>query len=422
MHKTNYITLNNILKIVLSVFLIIIIISVNSVFAQQNKYLEYWPRTNLLPVELQNNLIYGINKLYSFDFEKAEYYFNKAIKCDPKNSLGYIYIAVSNWLQIYEDPLNKNAEKEIQKYLYAALKLGKQAIKQKNANSYDYLGYALAKMLNVRNNLKKENYITALQDIFTTYDILKKAKSFNDGNIDILFGLGLFNAYTSALPKYILKILKLAANIEVNVNLGIEQMRKVMWEGTLFRVEASMLDINIEGAYYKEYDKGKIIAHELFEVYPLNMLNNFLVIDLERRHKHFDKALDFSNQLLNKYFKEFKNIKRRKIWTRRIKYDMGRVYFDKKDYKEAKKIFINIILSNEDRIKDDINIVASTFRLGLIFDLEGKRNKAKACYKLVLNSNIVTTLKDYAQIFLEKKYVENDNRINLSTYMEYYIP
>ncbi len=425
-------------KKIIIIFLFIIIfsfITISSVYAQNGDYRilpqDEWDRTPLLPDDLQESIINGIKKLHSFDFDGAEIEFKDAIKKSPERIFGYIYVAILNWVRLYEDNINQDAENNLQNYLSKSLDIGKDALNQSWANSYDYLFYALTKTLSVRTHIKNNNFPMALVDFLDVLKKLRAASAFKDGNIDVDFGWGLYNAYTGALPQYILNILSQITNMKTSVSTGISQIKNVMNNGTFFKIESKLLMVNIEGAYSSRYNMGRRIAGEIFNEYPMNMINNFMIIDLDSRHNYYERAIKFANEEVERILNNnLLDENRRKKWLQKLEYTKGRIEFDRKNYSNAKEYFINIILEGEEEeennsdysLKNDPNVVGSFFRLGLIFDLERKRSKAISCYKVVLNSDIVTTMKDYAQMFMDKRYVEGDKRINLKYYQEYYIP
>ncbi len=421
-------------KTLILIFLFIFIFS-NTAFAQGGEYRtlpkDEWDRTPLLPDDLQEKLIDGITNLHSFDFDAAEESFKDAIRIAPDRVFGYIYVATLNWVRLYEDNFNKDAETKLLNYLAKSLEIGKEALTKEGANSYDYLYFALAKIMSVRTHIKNNNYPMALVDFLDALKKLRAASAFKDGNIDVEFGLGLYNAYTGALPKYILNILTQITSMKTNITQGIRQIRNVMDNGTLFKIESKLLMVNIEGAYASRYNMGRRIAGEVYNDFPLNMINNFMIMDLDSRYNYYERALKFSEEKIEKVlFNKMLDEQRRKKWIQKLNYTKGRIEFDKKNYSKAKEIFIDLILEGEEeeknnpgyKYKNDPNVVGSFFRLGLIFDLERKRNKAVSCYKIVMDSDIVTTMKDYANMFLERRYVEGDSRINIKYYQEYYIP
>ncbi len=439
------------IKIMLYVVMIIIF-TLNVSYAQTTTQQEEdkWKRTKLLPDDLQDSLLEGIKSLHSFDFDNAEKHFKKAIKISPDRAFGYVYLAALNWVKLYEDNLNSEAEPELQKYLAEALKVGRRALSKDFANSYDYLFYAVAKVLSVRTQFKNNNYPMAFLDFLDAIKYLKKAndievekqsklgnrttvasnENVEELNFDVKFGLGLYQAYIGSLPKYLLEMLKQVTKFETNVKEGINNILNVSNYGTLFKIEATLLMVNIDGLYNNNYTNGMNYAKKINKAFPLNMINNFMIIDMNSKHGKYEEAINSSKKAQDDVAKSSFSKERKKIWGAKINYYVGNIYFSNKEYEKAKKIYTDILVECNKRIKEDPtlqitsdpNALGSFFRLGLLYDLEGKREKAISCYGECLKSNLVSTIKDYAQMFIDKPYTEDDKRINSKYYQEYYIP
>lgn len=396
--------------------------------------IQEWKRTKLLPDDIEEHLISGIAYLYNLKFEEAEDEFIAVVNLAPDKIYGYVYLTALSWIKLYIDPLDQRADTELNRLLAKSIEIGEKAISKKDAGSYDYLLYALAKTISVRSSFKSGNYPAAILHLFSALKLLSKASEFKDGNIDVQFGLGLYNAYTSSLPDYVLFFLRQVTKIKSNVGLGIKQLKNVMKNGTVFKMESVLLMVNIEGLFYNNYNKGRTICLALFEEYPLNMINNFMLIDLESRHSKYQRALSFSNTLMKVINEDITNHDRKQQLMQRVRYQIGKAHFENKKYELAEEVFEDIIKRSDIRYKydtkysstDDINTLGAYFRLGMLYDLENKRNKALEYYNIVINglerTGIVSTMKDYAVKFIKEKYVEDDKRIRIKSYQEYYIP
>ncbi|MFQ6617819.1 MAG: tetratricopeptide repeat protein [Fidelibacterota bacterium] len=347
----------------------------------------------------------GVNFLYNFKFDSAAIQFREIIRIKPEDPEGYFYSAMINWYQFQTFGEKRAVQDSLIKELNKVIHIAEEFLEKNPDNARAVLFLGAAHGFKGRVDIARKKWLSAFFSGMKGYRLIKKSMQMDSTLIDGYLGLGIFHYYVGISSRF-LKIVASLFNIRGTKEQGISELELVAKKGKFGKTEAKSFLIFIYNYIEKDYEKALVLAHELRKSYPFNPYFAFLCSDIYLNLGDWQKSASYASYipgLVSKFPEKFES-----EWIIRKKYLDAGVYFLKGEYDKSERLFNELI--DQYNLELDWILSQSYLKLGMVYDAEGKRDKAKLSYRKVIE--IDSKLKDYeeAKIYLKKPYSPDKDR------------
>ena len=356
------------------------------------------PQTQINP-----DIIYGIEVLYNWEFEKAENQFLKVVAQDPDDPAGYFYLAMVTWSRLASGFWFPETVQEYGERIDRAIVVAMAKIENEKANSftYFYLGGALG--FKGRFKLMQRKYLSSFFLALNAIEALNTCLRIDPNNKDVLLGLGIFDYYTERLSG-VLKWLTYLLLHKGNRAEGLRKLHIVADEAIYSSMEAKSLLLHIY-LFLEQNTSHKAlpIAKELADRFPKDPRYKFfqgvayIKLDMDSQYR---EVLDFFIEVSRK---ENSNAGAQ-VWKNRARYLEASYYLFHGRYGKARSQ-LDAILSGGDPSSDPAMIAWPLLKKGMSYDLEGEREKA-----LIIYEHILRMKNGAGAQFLAEKYIDEPPR------------
>ncbi|MFH1350182.1 MAG: hypothetical protein ABII26_04515 [Pseudomonadota bacterium] len=353
-------------------------------------------------IKVNQDIIRGIELLYDWEFDQAEKIFYKVTAENPKNPMGYFYLAMVSWSQLASGFWSPKIVQRYGKRIDQAIDIARKKIEEGNPDSFDYFYLGGALGFKGRFQLMERKWLSSFFLALEAIDALKTCQKMDPKNRDVLFGLGIFDYYSAKLSG-VLKFLSYLLLHKGDIEEGLRKLNVATNEALYSSVEAKSLLIHIYLFLENAPHKALPLVQEMAQRFKNNPRNKhlegmaYILLGKQREYK----------SLVSYFFqrsREEKGPERAAIWQKRALYLETSYHLLLEQYPLA-RLKLESILSEEDPEKDPFMIGWPLVKMGMSYDAEDDREQALKYYKRV------TSLENGAGAqFLAEKYTENPAR------------
>ncbi|MFC1533384.1 tetratricopeptide repeat protein [Thermodesulfobacteriota bacterium] len=353
--------------------------------------------SNKANAHIRSDIIRGIEYLYDWKFDNAEKLFQKVISMESKDPIGYFYLSMVTWSRMAAGFWTEEVIEKYKKRIEKTISVAKKKIESGQADSftYFYLGGSLG--FKGRFQLMQYNWFSSYLVALDAIDKLKICLKMDPNNRDVLFGLGMYDYYTDRFSGF-LKFLTYLFFHKGDKKEGLRKLHITANEAIYSSIEAKSLLLHIYLFLELDFHKARPIAEEMAERFK-NCPN----------HSYLQGVTYIRLNLYSDYRKVVENYYRRSqsetssiiasLWSNRGHYLEASYYLFHDQYDNARSE-LETILSNNYPESDPFMAAWPLLKIGMSYDLEGRRGKALEYY----NSVIEMENGGGAQ-FLAEKYV-----------------
>lgn len=350
-------------------------------------------------LKINQDVIRGIEVLYDWDFDQAEKLFYKVIAENPKDPMGYFYLAMVSWSQLASGFWTPKIVQQYGKRIDKAISVARYRIENKNPNSYDYFYLGGALGFKGRFQLMKRKWLSSFFLALEAIDALKTCQKMDPKNRDVLFGLGIFDYYTARLSG-VLKFLTYLLLHKGDKEEGLRKLHVAANEAVYSSIEAKSLLVHIYLFLEREHYKALPLAKELAERFKNDPRNKYLegvTYILMGVEPEYRKVV---NYLYQRSQDERSRVKA-SIWRNRALY-LEASYLLFHDQYDVARSRLKDILSDTYPKNDPFMIAWPLVKIGMSYDVEDHREQAVKYYK-----QVVSMENGAGAQFLAEKYLEN---------------
>ena len=356
---------------------------------------------NLLPEGQipDKNILNGIEFLYNWEFNDAELIFKKYIENNPDEPLGYFYYAMVTWSRLVSGFWSPETVAEYERRVDQTVAIANRKIERGQANSftYFYLGGALG--FEGRLQLMEHKWFQSFNLAVNSIKALKKCQELDPTNKDVLLGLGIYDYYTARLSG-VLKFLTYLFIRKGDAEEGIRKLNLAANEAIYASVEAKSVLLHIYLFMESDYEKALPLALELAERFKNNPRQSYFLglvyLKLDRKDDYLSVL-----QLMREQEERYKGSDNSLIWRHRVLYLESCDDILMKHYDRAREK-LETILKEVDKTVDPSMAAFPLLKIGMIYDLEGKRDIAINYYdKIMLMYN------GAGAQFLAERYIDD---------------
>ena len=334
--------------------------------------------------DIVENVTVGINGVYNLDFDKANENIQQVFQKYPDHPFGHFGNAMVAWARYeYEFELSDvQQQKKFEKILDDSIDGTKRWMKQHPDDPNAYMGLGALYGLRAMFSMRTRSWITAYFSGRKAISNLEKSMELDPTYYDAYFGLGIYNYFAGTLPNVIKMLARIVA-IKGDVAQGVEQLNTAREKATFTSDSAKLILIEVQNNRASPFyapDKSLEYINQLHAKFPTNPLMHYVVLICLFENGKYDEVIAGGQNFLgligsNKFYKE--------IYIPRAFTAIGTSYMAKGQWDKAREAFEQGRTQYASQAPSRWG-VWNEYRLGQVYDVLGRREKAIAQYKKVL--------------------------------------
>jgi len=347
----------------------------------------------------------GIAHVYNLEFEDAEKDFRDLVRRRPGDPAGYFFLAMVRWWMIMIDIDDERHDREFYGELDGVVGMCDSLleINRDDVNAIFFKGGAIG--FEGRLRFHRNDYLGAANAGRKALPLVQQALELDPGNYDLLLGAGIYNYYADVIPSEYPFVKPLILFLPAgDRGKGIRQLRTAAEKGVYASVEAEYFLLQIEFFYEKDYAQALALALDLHGKFPANMVF----------HRYCGRSYVAVNNwdMARSVFTEI--ITRARSGTRgytppverEAQYYCGMAAMLGRRFDEALDDFTRCdeLSRTLDRDEPSGFMVMANLKMGMVFDMEGKRDFALTQYRKVREMRDYQNSRAQAEQYLAAPY------------------
>lgn len=327
----------------------------------------------------------SIDRIYNLEFDAAEQTLRPLVRRYPDNPAGHFFLAMVEWWRILIVFDDESRDDGFYDMLEKVVELCDERLDRnpRDVSALFFKGGAIGFRGRLRAN--RGSWLAAANDGISALPIVRKAYELDPSNKDILLGIGIYNYYAEVVPERypIVKPLLLFFP-SGDRKAGLRQLREASEKGLYARVEATYFLLQNNYLFEKDYRTALELASDLHERYPMNpVFHRYLGRCYISLGRLTDAAGVFS-EVAERYMKEQQGYD--SYDGREAFYYLGRHHFFRGEYDVSRDLFLkseNLSRRVDKEGPSGFRAMAN-LHLGMISDVQGRRDEARQYYRIVL--------------------------------------
>jgi tetratricopeptide (TPR) repeat protein len=326
----------------------------------------------------------GIGHVYNLEFESAETEFRELVRQRPGDPAGYFFLAMVRWWMIMINIDDEQYDRDFYDALDGVVGMC-DSLLEKNRNDVNaifFKGGAIG--FEGRLRFHRSDYLGAANAGRKALPLVREALDLDPANNDVLLGAGIYNYYAEVIPSEYPFVKPLILFIPPgDRQKGILQLRTASEKGTYASVEAEYFLLQIYYFYEKDYNQSLALALDLHRKFPANMVF----------HRYCGRSyVALSNwDMVQSEFREIVARARSGMrgYTppveREAEYYCGMGAMTGRRFDEALDHFYRCDGLSRTLDRDEASgfMAMANLRMGMLYDMQGKRDLALAQYRKV---------------------------------------
>lgn len=347
----------------------------------------------------------GIGFIYNLEFENADREFAEVIALRPQHPIGHFFQAMTEWWRIL---INLEDESRDERFFEMLEKVIEMCDKRLENNPNDvtalfFKGGAIGFRGRLRAN--RGSWLAAARDGVVALPIVRKAFELDPHNYDVLLGIGIYNYYADVVPREYPLIKPLMIFFPSgDRKKGLEQLEQAAQFAKYAHIEASYFLMQNYFSYERDYTKALQLANRLSGMFPRNP------IFLRYKGRCYIRQGNWVEAY--RVFSEVdRRCRQRQVGygdtdAREAAYYIGRFLFLGNNYAEALEHFYRCDELSRKLDKEGPSGFMSMTNLyiGMIYDLQKKRQYAIMQYQKVLRMKEYENSHQEARRYLQQPY------------------
>ncbi len=361
------------------------------------------PRDSLYEETVQR----GIQEVYNLEFEKAEKDFSTLVSLQPQHPAGHFFRAMITWWRIMIDMDNGEHDAQFFSELDVVVHLC-DSLLEVNPNDVDaifFKGGAVG--FEGRLQFHRDDWLAAANAGRKALPLVRQASELDPGNYDILLGTGIYNYYAEVIPSEYPFVKPLLLFIPSgDRKKGIEQLRLAAARARYASVETSYFLMQIYYSYERDYPKALEIAQSLHERFPNNMMFHKYLGRCHVVMGNWPAAEETFRDVDDRVQKGFRGYT--PAVEREANYYLGLCAMNSRRFDFALQEWYRCdALSRRLDVREPSGfMVMANLKIGMIYDLQGKRALAVQQYEKVRNMKEYKDSLVQAEKYLKTPYSE----------------
>ena len=357
---------------------------------------------------LESRIHKGIGHVYNLSFDSARTEFQQVVRSMPDHPAGYFCLAMAQWWQIVIDVDNDSYDEQFISLLDNVMDICNKRL-EKDENDLTALFFK-GGALGFRGRLYayRDDWIKAANDGRTALPLVHQAFSLAPGNYDVFLGMGIYNYYAEVIPEQYPIVKPLMVFFpHGDKQKGIAQLRDASEKAPYANVEAAYFLLQLFFNYEKQYSDALTIALKLYNRFPDNPV-------FEKYVGRCYAALGQWNEMhtvfteLKRHFDEHK-FGVTSVTERETQFYLGLYEMNFKNYDKALQDFYRCdeLSRTLDREGASGFMVMANLKIGMMYDIQSKRDLALQQYNKVLKMNDYQNAHQQAEQFIKTPCTNN---------------
>ncbi len=342
----------------------------------------------------------GIDHIYNLKFDSARAEFRGVIAAHPDHPAGHFFLAAVEWWRIMADIENTSHDRNFISMLDAVVELcdNRLDVDEHDVAALFFKGGALGFQGRLHGN--REDWIKAANSGRSALPIVQESYRLAPENDDVLFGIGIYNYYAAIIPEMYPFVKPLMLFFpDGDKARGLAQLRRASGRAKYAGTEASYFLLQILYNFEKQYPEAGRIADELHRKYPDNPLFHRYAGRTAAALGRWDLAGATFGDILGRI--RSGRLGYGPVVEREARYYLGMAFLQEGGIDSALVHFYRCdeLSRTLDAEKATGFMTLANLRIGMCYDLQGKRDLALKQYDKVLGMKDHQTAHDQARQF-----------------------
>ncbi len=326
----------------------------------------------------------GIAHVYNLEFERAEKEFRDLTRERPGDPAGYFFLAMVRWWEMMIDIDDTRYDAEFYAALDGVVAMC-DSLLEKNPNDVNaifFKGGAIG--FEGRLKFHRNDYLGAANAGRKALPLVREALDLDPSNSDILLGSGIYDYYADVIPGEYPFVKPLVLFLPAgDRQKGLRELKTAAEKGKYAAVEAEYFLLQIDYFYEKDFSGTLALALDLHGKFPANMVFHrycgrayVSVNNWDMASAEFTGIIDRVRAGMRGYTPAVE---------REAQYYCGMAAMIGRRFGDALEHFYRCdeISRTLDREEASGFMSMANLRIGMVYDMQGKRDLALAQYRKV---------------------------------------
>jgi tetratricopeptide (TPR) repeat protein len=348
----------------------------------------------------------GIDYVYNLEFENADKSTAQLIAMRPDHPSGHFFRAMTIWWRIMTDLEDTRYDEEFESSLDRVIVMCDSILdlREDDLAAMFFKGGSLGFLGRLR--FHRDDWLAAADAGRRALPLVQRASEVAPTNYDIFLGTGIYNYYAEVIPREypIVKPLMLFVPAGDRAK-GLEQLTIAAEKAQYAHVEATYFLMQICYTYERDYARALSLAQSLFSRYPNNMMFHRYLGRCYVATNAWSSAKEVFLDVLERCRHGSRGYSR--VLEREAEYYLG---FGEMHAGRLEEALRHLYQCDElsrglDRREPSGFMAMANLRIGMVYDLQGKREAAVRQYRKVLDMKAFKDSHDMAERYLATPYI-----------------
>ncbi|HMK38976.1 MAG TPA: hypothetical protein VK569_06520 [Bacteroidota bacterium] len=347
----------------------------------------------------------GISHVYNLEFESAQKEFAELVRLRPGDPAGYFFLSMVRWWEIAIDIDDERHDREFYDALDGVVAMCDSLLEKNrdDVNAIFFKGGAIG--FEGRLKFHRNDYLGAANAGRKALPLVQEALDLDPANNDVLLGAGIYNYYADVIPSEYPFVKPLVLFLPPgDREKGIRQLKTASDKGRYASVEAEYFLCQIEYFYEKKYDQSLALALDLHAKFPANaVFHRYLgrsyvgTVNWEMARGEFAEMIARARSGMRGYTPAVE---------REAQYYCGMASMLGRRFDESLEHFYRCDELSRALDRDEASgfMAMANLRMGMVYDMQGKRDLALAQYRKVREMKDYQDSRAQAEVYLAAPY------------------
>jgi len=348
----------------------------------------------------------GIVHVYNLEFEKADTEFAALVARQPRHPAGHFFQAMVIWWKIMVDIDNRQYDEQFFETLETVVELCDSLLEvnEDDVNAMFFKGGAIG--FEGRLRFHRDDWLAAANAGRKALPLVQQASELDPTNYDIYLGTGIYNYYADVIPNEYPVVKPLLLFIPPgDKKKGIRELTIATERARYAAVETMYFLMQIYYNYERDYAKALQLAERLHSRFPGNMVFHRYVGRCHVVMGNYQRAAETFQAILGKVRAGDRGYTG--AVEREAEYYLGVCGMEMRQYDAALgHLYRCDELCRELDTREPSGFMTITnLKIGMVYDLQGRRELAKQQYNKVLSLKAYKDTHAQAEQYLKSPHV-----------------
>ncbi len=355
--------------------------------------------------EAEAHIARGIDNIYNLAFDSARAEFRQVAKSHAQHPAGLFFLATAEWWNILIDIDNTSRDERLLSLLDRVIDLCDQRLddNEDDVAALFFKGGALGFRGRLHGN--RSDWIKAANDGREALPIVQRAYKLAPENKDILLGIGIYNYYAAIIPDQYPIVKPFMFFFPTgDRQKGLQQLRQASERARYASIEATYFLMQVLQNYERKPVEALPLALDLHQRFPDNVLFHRYAGRCYASLGQWEEMKKIFSDILGRVDRQTTGY--HAVAEREARYYLGQYEMDKAHYDAALRHLYRCDELSRALDTDEQSgfMVTCNLRIGMIYDLQAKRDEAVKQYSKVLEMNEYLDTHKQAEQYIKSPY------------------